>query len=131
MTTHALSGRPLEEITLERAVAGDLTPDDLRIHPDTLRHQAQVAEDGGNPQLAANLRRAVELTGVADDELIRIYEALRPARSTRDELEAVAALLERGGAPSCAAFVREAAEVYERRGLLRHGGAPAARTPGA
>jgi propanediol dehydratase small subunit len=119
LPVHAFSGRSLEEVTLDRAVNGELGPDDLRIHPDTLRHQARVAEDAGNPQLAENLRRAVELTAIGDDELLRIYEALRPGRSTGEELEAIAARLERSEAPLCAAFVREAAGVYAGRGLLR------------
>jgi len=120
-TPHALSGRPLDEITLEAAVRGDLSPADLRIHPETLRHQAGVAEAHGNPQLGENLRRAAELTAVPDDEVLALYEALRPGRSTRTEFEAVATRLEAADAPLCAALVREAAAVYERRGLLAPG----------
>jgi propanediol dehydratase small subunit len=80
-----------------------------------------VAEEHGNPQLADNLRRAAELAGQGDEELLSIYEALRPGRSSRAELETIAAHLEAVDAPSCAALVREAAVVYERRGLLRPG----------
>ena len=61
---------------------GDLAPADLSVHPDTLRHQAEVAEAHGNPQLGENLRRAAELTALRDDEVLAIYEALRPGRST-------------------------------------------------
>ncbi|MDQ3893364.1 MAG: hypothetical protein M3292_01675 [Actinomycetota bacterium] len=47
---------------------------------------------------------------------------MRPHRSTGAELEAWAERLEgRHAAPLCAAFVREAREVYEARGLLRSG----------
>jgi len=120
-TTHALSGRPLKEITLEAAVRGDLSPADLRIHPDTLRRQAAVAEEHGNPQLGENLRRAAELTALPDDEVLAIYEALRPGRASRAELEAIAARLEAAGAPLCAALVREAAVAYERRSVLKPG----------
>jgi propanediol dehydratase small subunit len=119
VNTRALSGRPLDELTLEAAVGGELSPQDLRVHPDTLRHQAAVAEQHGNPQLGENLRRAAELSTLPDDEVLAIYEALRPGRSTRAGLEASAALLEASGAPLCAALVREAAAVYERRGVLR------------
>ena len=96
-SARALSGRRIEEITVDAAVSGDLSPADLRVHPDTLRHQAEVAEAHGNPQLGENLRRAAELTALPDDEVLAIYEALRPGRSTTAGLEAVAARLERGG----------------------------------
>jgi propanediol dehydratase small subunit len=121
MRFRAYSGRPLEEITLSEGVAGKLGPADLRIHADTLRFQAQVAERSGNAQLAENLRRAAELAGIDDADLLRIYEALRPRRATCAELEAIAAELDGAGAPNCAAFVREAADVYARRGLTRAG----------
>ncbi|HEX5642473.1 MAG TPA: diol dehydratase small subunit [Thermoleophilia bacterium] len=117
-TPRALSGRPVEEITLEAAVRGDLSPADLRVHPDVLRHQAAVAEEHGNPQLGENLRRAAELTALPDAEVLAVYEALRPGRSTFAGLEAIAARLETADAPLCAALVREAAEVCARRGLL-------------
>jgi propanediol dehydratase small subunit len=117
----ALSGRPLDEITLEAAVRGDLSPADLRVHPETLCYQAGIAEAHGNPQLGENLRRAAELTAVPDGEVLALYEALRPGRSTRAELEAVATRLEAADAPLCAALVREAAAVYARRGVLKPG----------
>jgi propanediol dehydratase small subunit len=118
-SSRALSGRPIDELTLEAAVRGDLSPADLRVHPDTLRHQAEVAEAHGNPQLGENLQRAAELTALPDDEVLGIYEALRPGRSTAAGLAAVAARLDAAGAPLCAALVREAAEAYARRGLLK------------
>lgn len=116
----ALSGRPIGELTLEAAVRGDLSPADLRVHPDTLRHQAEVAEAHGNAQLGENLRRAAELTALPDAEVLEVYEALRPGRSTAAGLAAIAARLEAADAPLCATLVREAAEVYDRRGLLAH-----------
>ncbi len=115
----ALSGRSIDEITLEAAVRGDLSPADLRVHPDVLRHQAEVAEAHGNPQLGENLRRAAELTALPDDEVLAVYEALRPGRSTLPGLEVVASRLEAEDAHLCAALVREAARVYARRALLR------------
>jgi propanediol dehydratase small subunit len=114
----ALSGRQIDEITLEAAVGGDLSPADLRVHPDTLRYQAAVAEGHGNRQIGENLRRAAELTTMADDGVLAVYEALRPRRSTRADLVALAVRLEGADAPLCAALVREAVAVYERRGLL-------------
>jgi len=113
----ALSGRPVSELTLEAVRRGEITLPDLRIHPDSLEHQAAVAQAHGNPQLAGNLRRAAELTALGDDEVLAIYEALRPGRSTATQLTALAASLAGRGLPRCAALLTEAAEVYTRRGL--------------
>jgi len=115
----AFSDRALDSVTLDAVRAGDVGIDDLRIHPETLAHQARVAEDNGNPQLAANFRRAAELTALDDVDIMRIYEALRPRRSTLSELEELAAWLSARGADLNAALVREAAAVYQRRGLCR------------
>ena len=113
----ALSGRPVAEITLEAVRAGEVGLADLRVHPDTLEHQAAVAQRHGNPQLAANLRRAAELTALPDEEVMAIYEALRPGRSTPAQLTELAASLDARGLPRCAALLTEAADVYARRGL--------------
>lgn len=96
--------------------------DDFQISPDTLRRQADAARAAGFTQLAENLRRAAELTAVPKEELLRIYELLRPGRSTEAELLAVADALERDyGAQQTAAFLREAAAEYARRRLFRPG----------
>ena len=113
----ALSGRPVEGLTVEAVRAGEVGLTDLRIHPETLERQAAVAEKHSNPQLAENLRRAAELTELPDDEVLAIYEALRPGRSTAAQLTTLAASLAARGLPRCAALLTEAAEVYERRGL--------------
>ena len=82
--------------------------------------QAQVSESAGNAAFATNLRRAKELIPVPDDRLIEIYNALRPYRSTKQELLDIANELEsKYGAKVCAAFVRESADVYEKRDRLR------------
>jgi propanediol dehydratase small subunit len=113
----ALSGRAVDELTLEAVRRGEVRLADLRIHPETLEHQAQVAAAHENPQLAENLRRAAELTRLPDDEVLAIYEALRPGRSTPGQLTALAGELAGRGLPRCAALLTEAAEVYARRGL--------------
>ena len=115
------TGRPLDEVTLAAAREGKLAVADTRATAETLGRQAEVARAAGRAQLAANLERAAELTGVDDDELLAIYTALRPGRSTADELETWAARLDELGAPRNAAFVREAAVVYVERGLLARG----------
>jgi propanediol dehydratase small subunit len=113
----ALSGRPVEGLTVDAIRAGEIGVSDLRIHPETLERQAVVAEEHGNPQLADNLRRAAELTQLPDEEVLAIYEALRPGRSSAAQLTALADSLAGRALPRCAALVAEAAEVYARRGL--------------
>ena len=117
--TRAFSGRDADELTVDRLAREELAADDVRIHPETLEAQAGVAERHGNPQLAANFRRAAELALVSEDEVMSLYDALRPHRSTGDELAALAGRLDAVPAPLCAALVREAADVYARRGLLK------------
>ncbi|MEN9938453.1 MAG: hypothetical protein RLZZ387_5032 [Chloroflexota bacterium] len=119
-TLRAASGRPLGEVTLDAAAGGDLAITDVQVSAETLRAQAEVARRAGYPQLAENLARAAELTAVPNAEVLGMYDALRPGRASFDELAALAAKLEREyRAPTCAALVREAADVYKRRGLLR------------
>ena len=77
-----------------------------------------MARAAGRRQLADNLERAAELVGVPDDQLLEIYTALRPGRSTAAELEAWARRLDDWAAPQTAAFVREAAVAYAARGLV-------------
>ena len=115
------TGRALDDVTLAAARAGALVPADTRATAETLDRQAAVARATGRTQLADGLERAAELTNVADDELLAIYTALRPGRSTAEELERWAARLEELGAARSAAFVREAAGVYVERGLLARG----------
>jgi propanediol dehydratase small subunit len=105
-------------LTLAAVVAGDVTADQTRIAPETLRHQATLAEQAGNPQLAANLRRGAELAAFEDDDLLRFYDLLRPGRSSAAELDALAETLAARGAERCAALVREARAAYLRRGLV-------------
>ncbi len=108
-------GIALDELELhgERVEAAE-----LRATPDTLRMQADVARSSGREQLADNLLRAAELAPLPDETILEIYIALRPGRSTAAELEAWAERLDGRQAAATAAFVREAAQVYEMRGLL-------------
>lgn len=117
VSPRALSGRPVDELDLDRLRDGELGTEDIRISPETLAHQAELAERSGNPQLAENLRRGAEMTALGDDELMRMYEALRPGRSSVEELTAMGSDLASRGMPRCAALVREATEVYARRHL--------------
>jgi propanediol dehydratase small subunit len=118
---HTASGRTLDELNIEALRAGELTAEDFCISGETLHRQADAAEAAGYWQLAENLRRAAELTDISNQEVLDIYNALRPSRSTYNELITLADRLENDlDAPLTAAFVREAAEVYQERGILRN-----------
>lgn len=114
-------GKRLDEITLDAVIEGRVTLEDLRITDTALRQQAEIARAAGRPTLAANFERAAELVDVPQEAIMRIYELLRPGRArTKDELLAAAKELgETYSAPRMAAFIAEAAEVYERRGLFK------------
>jgi propanediol dehydratase small subunit len=111
------SGLPLEEVTLGAVRAGSLASGDARATAATLARQAEVARAAGRVQLADGIERAAELTNVPDDELLAIYTALRPGRSSAAELEAWASRLDELGAAHNAAVVREAAAADRARGL--------------
>ena len=113
------TGKPFSSLSYEKVIAGELTSDDMRIAPETLEMQAQVAESVGREAFAGNLRRAAELIAVPDERLLQIYNALRPYRSTKQELLDIAVELDGYKAAIAAGLVREAAEVYEKRGRLK------------
>ncbi len=113
------SGLALDELTLDAVRTGLLDASDLRATAETLRLQGEVARAANRPELAANLDRGAELTAVPDEVILEIYTALRPHRSTAEQLERWAERLEQEfGATMTAAFVREAKEVYAKRNLL-------------
>jgi propanediol dehydratase small subunit len=112
-------GLGLEELTLDALRSGRLDASEMRATAETLELQAQVARAAGRAQLAANLERGAELTAVPDEVILEVYTALRPHRSTADELERWADRLEAEfQATLTAAFVREARSVYAKRNLL-------------
>ena len=114
------TGKTLDDITLEAIMSGAVKAEEIRITPQTLEYQAQIAESISRPQLARNMRRAGELTNVPDERVLGMYNALRPNRSSKAELLAIADELEsQYGAKVCANFVREAAGVYEARDVLK------------
>jgi len=116
------TGRSLQELSIEKILAGELTAEDFRTSAETLREQATAAESGGYRQLAENLRRAAELTCISNEEVLEIYNQLRPGRSNYKSLSALAERLEKEYKASLtAAMVREAAEVYRKRGIVEEG----------
>ena len=114
------TGKKLDEFTMENVMNGTIGAADCRIAPETLEMQAQVAESVNRHSFARNLRRAAELIAIPDARILEIYNCLRPYRSTKAELLAIADELEgKYNAKVNAAFVREAAELYEKRDRLR------------
>jgi propanediol dehydratase small subunit len=119
---HSARGKALQDLTLAAVEAGEVTLEDLRITPQALKDQAAIAEKAGRPTLARNFERAAELVEVPQEVLLRIYELLRPGRAKdKAELLTAAALLrDTHRAAHMAAFVEEAAAIYERRGLFTY-----------
>ena len=113
------TGKPFSSLSYEQVINGQISAEDMRIAPETLEMQAQVAESVGREAFAGNLRRAAELIAVPDERLLEIYNALRPYRSTKQELLDIAKELDGYKATVAATLVREAAEVYEKRDRLK------------
>ncbi len=114
------TGRPLSSLTLDAVERGEVAMADLRIAPATLVAQAQIARDAGRATLAQNFERASELVNIPEEELLALYELLRPgrARDKQDLLAAAERLRSHYGAARMAEFIAEAASVYEARGLF-------------
>jgi propanediol dehydratase small subunit len=115
-------GKSLGEVTLDALAQGDVQMEDLRITRQALLYQAQIARAAGRPTLAQNFERAAELVDVPQDVVMEVYELLRPGRaqSKQELLEAADRLRRDHGADRMAAFINEAAEVYDRRGLFTY-----------
>jgi propanediol dehydratase small subunit len=114
------SGKSLADLDLAAVEAGAVAMADFAITPQALRDQARIAEAAGRPTLARNFERAAELVNVPQDFVLKVYEMLRPGRvrSKAELLQAAAELRTAYGAERMAAFVEDAAEIYERRGLF-------------
>lgn len=125
------SGMAFSGITLEAVMKGRVRMEDLRVTAEALEMQAQIAESAGRRQLAENLRRAAELVHVPDQEIISLYNALRPGRASQIELRRLGDYLEaQYGAHRCAALVREAADAYESARIGPDQKAPPDPSPG-
>ena len=113
------TGKKLTEITLDEVMKGHISSDDIKISKEMLKAQGQVAKETGNDPMEKNFERAAELVDVPDDVILKMYDKLRPNRFTKLELVQMAQeLIEKYNAKNCARLVMEAAEVYEKRGIL-------------
>ena len=116
----AESALGLDDITLDALRDGKVAASDLTIRRQTLLDQAALAEQRGYPQLSRNFRRAAELTSIPNDVLIETYEKLRPYRATYYQLLAVSQeIAARYDAPETGDYIRQAAEAYKAKGLLK------------
>lgn len=113
------TGKRLDEITIDEIKKGNVTAEDIKISREMLYNQGIVAKENDNPGLAKNFERASELVDVPDEVILDMYNKLRPNRSTKLELVTMAKeLLEKYNAVNCAKLILEAAEIYEKRGIL-------------
>ena len=113
------TGKKLTEITLDEVMKGHISSDDIKISKEMLKAQGQVAKETGNDPMEKNFERAAELVDVPDDVILKMYDKLRPNRSTKLELFQIAhELIEKYNAKNCARLVMESSEVYEKRGIL-------------
>jgi len=114
-------GKHMDDITLAAVRDGEVAMEDLRITPDALRLQAGIARAAGREALAKNFERAAEMTTLPQDAIMGLYEILRPGRAADRQvlLDAAERLRQDRAAPLLAAFLEEAAEVYDRRGLFK------------
>ena len=113
-------GMKLTDITLDEVRKNHISADDIKMSREMLKAQGQVAKEAGNDPMEKNFERAAELVDVPDEVILKMYDKLRPNRSTKLELVMMAQeLLEKYNAKNCAKLVMEAAEVYEKRGILR------------
>ena len=113
------TGKKLDDITLEAVKRGDISGEDIKISKEMLRKQGQVAKEADSPAMEKNFERAAELVDVPDDVILRMYNLLRPNRASKAQLLDMATELEtKYRAKNCAKMVREAADIYEKRGIL-------------
>lgn len=114
------TGKKLEDITIDNIMNGEIGIDDVSISKETLILQAEIARQAGRIQLAENFIRAAELISIPDDEILEMYNKLRPHRSTEEELIELSNKLEtKYDAKVCAEFVRGTLEVYKKRDILK------------
>ena len=80
-TITSKTGKKLSDITLDEVKRGNVQAEDIKISPEMLKRQGQVAKEADNPQMEANFQRASELANVPDEVILNMYNKLRPNRS--------------------------------------------------
>ncbi|MFQ9798845.1 MAG: diol dehydratase small subunit [Clostridia bacterium] len=114
------TGKTLQDITMERVLSGDITPEDIKISKEQLHYQGKVAREHGRVQMEQNFVRAGEMVDMEDALLLEIYDKASSQPVHKAKLLEYASRLENEyQAVECAKLIRQAASVYERRGVLR------------
>ncbi|MDX1401771.1 MAG: diol dehydratase small subunit, partial [Kiloniellales bacterium] len=75
--------KDLDEITIEAVISGQVSMADLRITPQALQLQAEIARSADRNALAENFERASEMSRLPQSLIMEIYELLRPGRAER------------------------------------------------
>mgnify|MGYP002544404566 CR=1 FL=1 len=116
----AKSGKSYSAVTFDALIRGEIEKEDLKTHADTLRMQAKIAYQNGKKQFGDNLMRAAEMTAIPDEEVLELYNMLRPNRTDKQTLLATAQRVRQEyGAEKIAALIESAAKVYEKRGIIK------------
>ncbi|WP_288528038.1 diol dehydratase small subunit [uncultured Secundilactobacillus sp.] len=114
------SGQSLDDITIDNVLSGKVGSKDLRITSDTLQYQGEIADHAGRSAIQRNMARAAELTAIPDDRLLEMYGALRPYRSSKQDLLDISEeLATKYHAPICSGWFKEAAQYYEKNKKLK------------
>ena len=109
------TGKKFTDITLDEVMKDHVAPDDIKISKDILKAQGQVAMEADNAPMEKNFERAAELVDVPDDVILKMYDKLRPNRSTKLELVMMAQeLLEKYNAKNCARLVMKRQKCMKR-----------------
>lgn len=114
------SGKGLDDITIDEVINGNITGEDIKISKETLKLQGDIAKSEGRIELGENFTRASELVDIPDEELLNIYNMLRPHRSSEEELLKKAEEIKvKYGALNCSNLILDSLKVYKKRGILR------------
>lgn len=114
------SGKGIDDITIDEVIKGNITGEDIKISKETLKLQGDIAKSEGRIELGKNFTRASELVDIPDEELLNIYNMLRPYRSSEEELVKKAEEIKvKYGALNCSNLILDSVNVYKKRGILK------------
>ena len=71
---------------MDAVMRNQIAPDDIRFKRNALCTGTGGKNENGNDPMEKNFERAAELVDVPDDVILKMYDKLRPNRSTKLEL---------------------------------------------